>query len=138
MKITSEQVCQDLLALIGQVKAGMADAAEKYDLSIMQVHTLYAISQGNITMGRVAEALHTDNSNVTGIVDRLVSSGLITRQEGTTDRRTKTLQLTNKGRAAIDAIYNQLPANLGCARLSETEREQLHDLVAKLNQSASA
>lgn len=132
MKITSQQVCQDLLALIGRVKASMAQAAERYDLTIMQVHTLYAISQGAVTMGRVAENLHTDASNVTGIVDRLVSTGLITRQEGAHDRRTKTLQLTSKGRTVIDTIYAGLPASLGCARLSDSERELLHDLVTKL------
>ena len=138
MKITSEQVCQDLLALIGRVKSSMAQAAERYDLSIMQIHTLYAISQGASTMGRVAETLHTDNSNVTGIVDRLVAAGLITRQEGEKDRRTKTLQLTAKGRTAIDAIYAALPSSLGCAQLSDSERELLHNIVAKLTTVESA
>jgi DNA-binding MarR family transcriptional regulator len=138
MKISSQQVCQDLLALIGRVKSSMSEAAEHYDLTIMQVHTLYAISQGAITMGKVAENLHTDASNVTGIVDRLVATGLITRQEGAHDRRTKTLQLTDKGRSAIESIYAALPSSLGCARLTEHERELLHGLVSKLTATAPA
>src|SRR5476649_378034 len=107
MNITSEQVCQDLLGLIGRIKASLARLSEKYDLTIMQVHALYAISQGDTTMGRVAESLHCDASNVTGIVDRLVASGLITRQEGALDRRTKTLLLTEKGHSAVDDIYSK-------------------------------
>src|SRR5437660_1048677 len=102
MEITSEQVCQDLLGLIGRVKTSLARLSEKYDLTIMQVHALYAISQGDITMGRVATTLHCDASNVTGIVDRLVAGRYITRQEGAHDRRTKSLELTSKGRATID------------------------------------
>jgi DNA-binding MarR family transcriptional regulator len=132
MNITSEQVCQDLLGLIGRMKTSLAHLSEKYDLTIMQVHALYAISQGDTTMGQVADTLHCDASNVTGIVDRLVAGRLITRQEGTHDRRTKTLQLTDKGRAAVDDIYSNLPAQLGCGRLSEEERATLHDLASKL------
>jgi DNA-binding MarR family transcriptional regulator len=136
MNITPEQVCQDLLGLIAQMKTSLATLSEKYDLTVIQVHALYAISRGDITMGRVATTLHCDASNVTGIVDRLVSAGLITRQEGAHDRRTKTLQLTNKGRAAIDDVYSQLPRELGCARLSDTERLQLHEIVGKLTADA--
>jgi DNA-binding MarR family transcriptional regulator len=136
MNITPEQVCQDLLGIISRMKASMGVLAEKYDLTIMQVHALYAISRGDITMGNVATTLHCDASNVTGIVDRLVTAGLITRQEGAQDRRTKTLQLTSKGRAAIDDIYSHLPRELGCARLSDTEREQLHEIVGKLTTPA--
>src|SRR5580704_6835952 len=132
MNITSEQVCQDLLGLIGRIKTSLASLSEKYDLTIMQVHALYAISQGDATMGQVAGTLHCDASNVTGIVDRLVAGNLITRQEGAQDRRTKTLHLTDKGHAAVDDIYAHLPAQLGCGRLNDTERTTLHDIVAKL------
>jgi DNA-binding MarR family transcriptional regulator len=127
-----------LLAIIGRVKGSLAHAAEHYDLTIMQIHALYAISQGDITMGKVAGTLHCDASNVTGIVDRLVAGGLITRQEGELDRRTKTLQLTAKGRKAVDDIYAQLPDSIGCARLTSAERESLHDIVSKLTDSEPA
>ena len=133
MNISSEQVCQDLLGIIGRIKSGLAVLSEKYDLTIMQVHALYAISQGDITMGKVATTLHCDASNVTGIVDRLVSAGLITRQEGEHDRRTKTLALTTPGHSAIEDIYSKLPAQLGCGRLSEAERGLLHGILSKLN-----
>jgi len=138
MNITSEQVCQDLLGLIGRIKTSLASLSEKYDLTIMQVHALYAISQGGSTMGQVADTLHCDASNVTGIVDRLVAGHLITRQEGAHDRRTKTLQLTAKGRAAVEDIYSQLPAQLGCSRLSEAERSAFHEVAAKLSSSVTA
>jgi DNA-binding MarR family transcriptional regulator len=132
MKVTSEQVCQDLLGLIGRMKASLGALSEKYDLTIMQVHALYAISQGDSTMGHVATTLHCDASNVTGIVDRLVAANLITRQEGPLDRRTKTLHLTEKGQNAVNEIYSKLPSELGCARLTDDERSAFHSIVEKL------
>jgi MarR family transcriptional regulator, organic hydroperoxide resistance regulator len=132
MNITSEQVCQDLVALIGRIKGTLARLAEKYDLTPMQLHAMYAIQNGDITMGKVATTLHCDASNVTGIVDRLVAGHYLTRQEGELDRRTKSLQLTDRGRAAIEDIYSQLPTELGCARLSESECATLHGIATKL------
>jgi lauroyl/myristoyl acyltransferase len=38
MNITPEQVCQDLLGLIAQMKTSLATLSEKYDLTVIQVH----------------------------------------------------------------------------------------------------
>jgi DNA-binding MarR family transcriptional regulator len=138
METTSEQVCQDLLGLVGRLKTSLGRLSEAYDLTAMQLHALYAIMNGDKTMGQVAEALHCDASNVTGIVDRLVSGQLITRQEGELDRRTKTLHLTTKGHEAVAAIFSQLPAQLGCNRLSASERATLHQVITKLLAEAPA
>jgi DNA-binding MarR family transcriptional regulator len=132
MNTNAEQVCEDLLGLIGQMKAVLSRLSEKYGLTVMQVHALYAISQGDSSMGRVAGTLHCDASNVTGIVDRLVASRYIIRQEAEHDRRIKNLALTEKGRNAIFDIYSQLPVRRGCSRLSSDDRTTLHNIVAKM------
>ena len=41
-------------------------------------------------MSALAHALHCDNSNVTGIVDRLEAAGLVERRAAEHDRRVKT------------------------------------------------
>jgi DNA-binding MarR family transcriptional regulator len=132
MNTQLEQVCQDLLGLIGLLKGALIHLSDKYDLTIMQVHALYAISQGDNTMGRVADTLHCDASNVTGIVDRLAAGTYITRQESERDRRIKTLRLTDKGQSAVDDIYRKLPIQLGCAQLTADERTVLHEIIVKL------
>ena len=48
-------------------------------------------------MGRLAEALACDASNVTGLVDRLESRGLVRRKPTAEDRRVKVLELTPAG-----------------------------------------
>lgn len=50
------------------------------------------------TMGRMAELLHCDPSNVTGIVDALEDRDLATRRPSTEDRRVKVIELTAAGR----------------------------------------
>lgn len=132
MEINTRQVCEDLVSLVGRVKMAMFRVAESYGLTPVQLFALYAIFHGNTTMGRVAERLHCDASNVTGIVDRLVNQKLVVRSENETDRRTKTLELTAKGREIIQNITDGLPETLGCEKLSATEREALHTATSKL------
>jgi DNA-binding MarR family transcriptional regulator len=83
-------------------------------------------------MGRVAGSLHCDASNVTGIIDRLVAQGLVSRHESEHDRRAKTLLLTAKGQEVVDTVIKKLPEYLGCDRLSQEERASLHAVISKL------
>jgi DNA-binding MarR family transcriptional regulator len=48
-------------------------------------------------MSRLADTLSCDASNVTGLVDRLESRGLVRREPSPQDRRVKVLQLTPTG-----------------------------------------
>lgn len=132
MEISSGQMCEDLLTLIGRVKSAMATVADRYNLTTVQVVALYAILQGDTTMGKVALRLHCDASNVTGIIDRLVAQELVVRRESQQDRRAKTLELTAKGHKVIEAVKNGLPELIGCQNLSAKEREIMHLVIGKL------
>jgi DNA-binding MarR family transcriptional regulator len=132
MEITSGQICEDLVALMGHAKSNMIALAEEVNMTPIQVFALYAVLKGEATMGSVASALHCDASNVTGIVDRLVSQGLVVRQESEHDRRTKTLQLTTKGKETIATVMSKLPKSLGCDKLTATECATLHTAISKL------
>jgi DNA-binding MarR family transcriptional regulator len=50
-----------------------------------------------IPMNTISCALSCDASNVTGIVDRLLSQGYIVREEKPEDRRVKMITLTTSG-----------------------------------------
>jgi DNA-binding MarR family transcriptional regulator len=52
-------------------------------------------------MSEISRFLMVSNGNVTGIVDRLVSDGLVVRSQRDGDRRTSFVRLTRKGRAAF-------------------------------------
>src|ERR1700750_1495747 len=82
------------------VKQRLIKLAEKYDLSLMQAFTLCLLEPGQtVHMSSISDLLTCDLSNVTGIVERLAVGGYIDRRESSTDRRVKTVNLTEAGTA---------------------------------------
>lgn len=141
VEISAAETCQNLLKLIKSLKAVMAELAEAHGLTSIQLFALHAINEAGsagIAMGRLAQTLHCDASNITGIVDRLTALSLIVRQENPLDRRIKDLLLTKEGLRMVHEITAQLPAHLGCDRLNADERLWLRTLVSKLSYDASS
>lgn len=84
------------------------------------------------TMSEVADFLHCDNSNVTGIVDGLEEKGLATRRPDERDRRVKLIALTAEGRrvrARLMRVVEKPPAWI--EGLSEADRRTLRDLLRR-------
>lgn len=134
MSNASSQFCEDLLLFLGRVKHELIMLAEERNMTVMQLSALFAINrEGQLAMGRVAEVLHCDASNVTGIVDRLVAQDLVIRHECEHDRRTKTLQLTAKGKRVVDIFMDSIPGRVGCAKLSLQERNTFQTLMQKIS-----
>ena len=50
----------------------------------------------------LAASLFLDSSSVVRLLDNLQQAGLIERQEGATDRRAKTIVLTERGQSVVD------------------------------------
>jgi DNA-binding MarR family transcriptional regulator len=102
-------------------------------LSPPQALALRLLEPGKPTpMSELAGLMHCDNSNITGIVDRLESRALVTRQPATHDRRVKHLLVTEEGAAArerLEALMGQAPAPL--LTLSPAEQKQLLALLRK-------
>jgi DNA-binding MarR family transcriptional regulator len=106
----------------------------EFDLTPAQGHALRIIDPDRpVPMSTLAEALVCDASNVTGIVDKLESRGLIARQGADHDRRVKQLAVTERGRRIRDklvgAIMTPPPAVLA---LPTDVRSLLTDLLRKL------
>jgi DNA-binding MarR family transcriptional regulator len=89
-------------------------------------------------MGKVAQALHCDASNATGIIDRLTALSLVMRQDNPADRRVKSLVLTDQGQDTLEKILKEMPKAMGCDTLSRQERCTMHDLVSKLSEPSNA
>lgn len=84
-------------------------------------------------MGRLAATLACDASNVTGLVDRLESRGLIVRRASDGDRRVKVLVLTPAGtrlRAQLQKRLADPPDPL--RRLSDSEQRALVQILERL------
>src|SRR5215210_8848143 len=101
MKRTGTPDCrawQLLMQLFFAQRANLPPLAAELDLSPAQCHVLHLIEPGRpMPMGQLAETLACDASNVTGLVDRLESRGLVRRRPAAADRRVKVLELTATG-----------------------------------------
>lgn len=64
---------------------------------------LYRMEEG-ATMTELSRFLMVSNGNVTGIIDRLVADGLVSRDVEPNDRRTFRVRLTRRGRTSFTAM----------------------------------
>jgi DNA-binding MarR family transcriptional regulator len=125
---------QLLVRLFFTHRAQLPPLAAELELSPAQCHVLHLIEPGRpVPMGRLAETLACDASNVTGLVDRLESRGLVRRRPSPADRRVKVLDLTPTGcrlRAVLIDRMTAPPVILG--RLSVREQRALVRILSRL------
>jgi DNA-binding MarR family transcriptional regulator len=125
---------QLLVRLFFAQRANLPPLAAQLRLSPAQCHVLHLIEpERPIPMGQLAETLACDKSNVTGLVDRLESRGLVRRRPSDGDRRVKVLVLTPTGsrlRALLVRRMTAPPAAL--ERLSPREQRELVRILSRL------
>lgn len=107
--------------------------ASEFDLSPPQVMALRHLDPDEPQpMSELAAALRCDNSNVTGIVDRLEDRGLVARRPGERDRRVKMLLITERGaevRARLAERLDVAPEPL--ANLPLEDQIALRDIMRR-------
>lgn len=113
--------------------------AAEFELHPAQAGTLMHLDEGSgVPMHEIASHLACDNSNVTGIVDRLEARGLVTRRPGEQDRRVKYVVLTPAGavvRAQMGLKLAQVPVAI--ERLSREDQRVLRDVLARATEGGS-
>ena len=106
----------------------------EFNLSPIQCHVLHLIEPGRpLPMSRLADTLSCDASNVTGLVDRLESRGLVLRRSSPQDRRVKVLHLTPAGARLRTQLLRQMTGgSLPLSRLSLGQQRALLKILEAL------
>jgi DNA-binding MarR family transcriptional regulator len=90
-----------------------------------------------MTLGELSQRMMVTNGNVTGLVDRLVTEGVITRTRQKSDRRSHIVSMTEKGRRQFAKMAkeheNWIAGMFG--DLSQNEFTALTKLLGKLKTS---
>jgi DNA-binding MarR family transcriptional regulator len=103
-------------------------------LTMAQLKSLFFISnQGSTNLGKLAEALRVTPTNMTGIVDRLVKKGLVSRTENSEDRRMLSLRVTAKGEGLVAKLRERRKGYM-----SEVLSDMNMDELAALHQGFSS
>jgi DNA-binding MarR family transcriptional regulator len=100
-----------------------------------QLAILVLIEQNaKLTQQRLCEGIGVDKSTLVVRLHRLVERGLIRRVRSSTDRRENTLELTTRGKNQLRSMLDFVTEHerTMTAQLSDTEREQLMKLLAKI------
>ena len=122
-----------MFELIHLSKRRFMAIASEFELSPPQVMALRQLDPDEPKpMSELALALRCDNSNVTGIVDRLEDRGLVERRPAAHDRRVKMLSITARGaevRAGLAARLDEPPEAL--ASLSPEDQRALRDIMRR-------
>jgi DNA-binding MarR family transcriptional regulator len=112
-------------------KPALVTAAREFDLLPPHVFALRHLDQP-MPMGELARMLFCDNSNVTGIVDRLEERGLVARTADQHDRRVKLLVLTPEGENVRQELMERIsvpPPSI--AALAPEDLRALRDILRR-------
>ncbi|MDI3408263.1 MarR family winged helix-turn-helix transcriptional regulator [Streptomyces cavernicola] len=128
----------EVVELIGSVVNRYHDeyerAASKHALTGAQARVLGLLSLEPMPMRRIAQQLKCEPSNVTGIVDRLESRGLVERRPDPADRRVKLAAPTEEGARTARELRDGLDdfAREPLGSLSREQRVSLRDLLKQM------
>ncbi|MCW2879428.1 MAG: Transcriptional regulator-like protein [Sphaerisporangium sp.] len=104
---------EELIARIGesQHSLGRAFAHDRstpllaVNLTMQQLKVALILAhRGSVSGQELAHSLGTGLGTVTGIVDRLVAQGLVTRREDPSDRRVRRVELSDAGRRMTEEL----------------------------------
>lgn len=119
--------------LFWQMRPRMVRVAGEFGLSPPQLFALRTLDPDNpVPMSTLANALHCDNSNVTGLVDGLEAQGLVERRPAEHDRRVRMVVVTERGTEVRDRfaeVMQEVPPEL--AALSAGDQRALRDILRR-------
>lgn len=126
--------------LLRQVNS-MMDTYNRYDLrsedlTVPQFMIMNYATADGVPLSDISARMLCDNSNLTGIVDRLISKGYVERRPDPQDRRVSLICLTSAGADKLRRIRPRHHARVSrrMRSLSEPQVAELRDLLHTLFQ----
>ena len=113
---------------------------ERFDVTLPRFDLMAQLDKApdGMTLSDLSKRMMVSNGNLTGLVERLASSGHLDRRTSQTDRRAQVIRLTDLGRAefrAMAAEHEGWIADL-FSELTKKDQEDLMRLLGKAKVSA--
>jgi MarR family transcriptional regulator, 2-MHQ and catechol-resistance regulon repressor len=118
----------------------VAAVVHERGLTLPQFGALEALYHlGPMSLGDLAGKLLVTGGNVTYVMDRLESQGLVARFRSRDDRRVVHAELTDEGRALVAEVFPEHARYIEhlCRHLDSEEQEELRRLLKKLGKGIS-
>lgn len=139
--VTPTQTPFGLCRLIGQIRGEIVLGIEQaldaagVELNFSQFLALKRLGEdGPMAPGELARILNYSPGALTRLLDKLEQLGYLQRVPDPTDRRALRLELTPSGRSVHKRMIacGNAAAERAFAEISQAERRQLHDLLARV------
>jgi DNA-binding MarR family transcriptional regulator len=129
------------LMRVQQLVIGRLDAILKpHGLTFARYEALVLLvfsSRGSLPLGKMGERLQVHPTSVTSIVRRLEGAGLVRRRPHPDDGRTVLAEITDAGRALVEAATADLVADdFALGALDEDDLRTLSSLLAPVRRDA--
>ena len=131
--------------LLQMAHSALFRAANKYlrdnhRVSSAQLAILFAVADGTSRpISSLATQLNMGNSSITGLVDRMIGAGLITRRPDPTDLRVQLVTVSAEGQALVAAALPQIKAinKALVADFDEAEQRTIQKFLTNVATDAS-
>jgi MarR family 2-MHQ and catechol resistance regulon transcriptional repressor len=112
------------------LKEGLGDS----DFRVLEV----LLHKGPMPVNAIGPKVNLNPGSVSVAVDRLYTKGVVSRAESESDRRVRTVSLTEKGRRVFVPIFRQHSALIERAfqDVSPEERRQMEEVLKKIGRRA--
>ena len=113
----AQAIADQLIRLYVTMEGIYQAAARSVGLTPQQAQILCMLANERPALGELAAMTNTTPKNMTGLVDRLVDRGQLTRGPDPRDRRVSRVELTADGTASVQAFEAELHVILAAADL---------------------
>lgn len=128
-------IVETMIYLESEGRRVAREECQRVGITATQLNVLKLLEEiGELSLTELSRRLAAQNSTVTGIVDRMVTAGLVTREQSAEDRRVWRIRMTPRGEE-LAAKTQVLPWDLlriALASLDRREKEQLVTVLQKV------
>ncbi len=128
-------IVETMIYLESESRRLAREACQRIGITATQLNVLKLLEEiGELSLSELSRRLAAQNSAVTGIVDRMVQAGLVSREQSAEDRRVWRIRATARGQGIAAGTQVQ-PWELlrsALAALDGREKEQLVGILQKV------
>lgn len=132
----SDHIVRGLVRLMMAVDRAYTDVGRELGVTAQQAQLLCA-ARRPAPIGEIATFLGSDRSNVSHLVERAASRGLLQRRAAESDGRLKLVELSPQGKEAVRQFIEALGSRLHTS-LADWPEDRLQDAQATLHALAEA
>ena len=133
----SEEMATLIRRMMRRISVRSHEVSKHFGFTSAQIHMLHTLlDSGPMSAATLADLFSVTPSNLTGIVDRLESKGLLTRIRKETDRRISLLTLTDEGVRQAQQIPDPIEECIS-ASIAQLDGEEIARISGALSRLVS-